>query len=350
LAITSSPEIAKSAGTPKQVNLALQGGGSHGAFTWGVLERLMSDRRLYIAGLSGTSAGAMNAVVMADGFIKDRRNGAIAAIREFWERVAKTGLFNDRMMAAWKMMSGKDNLEGAPHFLMFDIITRLFSPYELNPMDYNPLLTIIEDLIDFEELRRHDELKLFVTATNVKTGKPRVFTTSEMTAQVLMASACLPLMFKAVEIDGDYYWDGGYMGNPMIYPLVHECESKDVLIIQINPLRRDDVPTSARDILNRLNELSFNTAIVREMRGFATITQLIESGELNNHHYAEVNFHMIEAQDDLAGFGASSKFNTDIVFLEDLRQRGWNAADRWLDKNYHHLGVQSSFDVWETFT
>jgi NTE family protein len=160
-----------------------------------------------------------------------------------------------------------------------------------------------------------------------------------------MASACLPLMFKAVEIDGEYYWDGGYMGNPMIYPLVHECESRDVVIIQINPLRRDDVPHSARDILNRLNELSFNTSIVREMRGFATISQLIKTGQLQS-----VNFHMIEAQDDLSEFNASSKFRTDIAFLEDLHTRGWNAAERWLEKNYDMLGVGSSFDVWDTFT
>ena len=334
----------------KQINLALQGGGAHGAFTWGALERLMGDRRLQIAGLSGTSAGAMNAVVMADGFIKDRRDGAIHAIGEFWQRVSKTGLFNAQTLAWWKMANNHANLGGAPFYLAFDMITRLFSPYELNPFDYNPLLEIIEDLIDFEELRKHDELKLFVTATNVRTGKPRVFTTREMSAKVLMASACLPLMFKAVEIDGEHYWDGGYMGNPMIYPLVHECESKDIVIIQINPLRRADVPHTAREILNRLNELSFNTAIVREMRGFATITQLIESGQLANDHYSPVNFHMIEAQDDLAEFDASSKFNTDINFLLDLHRRGWGAADRWLELNYENLGVKSSFDVWEMFT
>jgi len=334
----------------KHINLALQGGGSHGAFTWGVLERLMADRRLHIAGLSGTSAGAMNAVVMADGFIKDRRVGAIAAIRTFWERISKTGMFSGESIKFWRSMTGRATLDGAPFYLMFDIMTRMFSPYELNPLDFNPLLDIIEELIDFEEMRRHSELKLFVTATNVRTGKPRVFTTPEMTAKVLMASACLPLMFKAVEIDGEYYWDGGYMGNPMIYPLVHECDSEDVVIIQINPLRRDEVPISARDILNRLNEISFNTSIVREMRGFATITQLIETGQLNNHHYSQVNFHMIEAQDDLAEFGASSKFNTDIDFLEDLHARGWRAAERWLDRNFDALGHKSSFDVWETFT
>jgi len=334
----------------KHINLALQGGGSHGAFTWGVLERLMGDRRLHIAGLSGTSAGAMNAVVMADGFIKDRREGAIESIRAFWHRISETGFFNAKTQAFWKGHASTVNLDSTPFYHMFDMFTRLFSPYELNPMDYNPLLEIIEDLIDFEELRRHTELKLFVTATNVRTGKPRVFTTHEMTAKVLMASACLPLVFKAVEIDGEHYWDGGYIGNPSIYPLVHECESRDVIIIQINPLRRNDVPHTARDILNRLNELSFNTSIMREMRGFATITQLIESGQLNNHHYSEVNFHMIEAQDDLTHFNASSKFNTDIAFLKDLHQRGWNAAERWLEKNFEFLGVKSTLDVMEVFT
>jgi NTE family protein len=340
----------KSGRHAKHINLALQGGGSHGAYTWGVLERLMGDRRLHIAGLSGTSAGAMNAVVMADGFIKNRRDGAIRSIRAFWERISETGFFNARTQAFWKGHGSTVNLDSTPLYAMFDVVTRMFSPYELNPMDYNPLLDIIEEMIDFEELRRHTELKLFVTATNVRTGKPRVFTTHEMTARVLMASACLPLVFKAVEIDGEHYWDGGYIGNPSIYPLVHECESKDVVIIQINPLRRPDVPQTARDILNRLNELSFNTSIVREMRGFATITQLIESGQLTNHHYAQVNFHMIEAQDDLANFNASSKFNTDIAFLEDLHQRGWTAADRWLAQNFDMLGVKSTLDVMEVFT
>jgi len=334
----------------KHINLALQGGGSHGAFTWGVLERLMGDRRLHIAGLSGTSAGAMNAVVMADGFIKDRREGAIKSIRAFWERISETGFFNSRTQAFWKGYGSTVNLDSTPLYGMFDMITRMFSPYELNPMDYNPLLEIVEEMIDFEELRKHTELKLFVTATNVRTGKPRVFTTHEMTAEVLMASACLPLVFKAVEVEGEHYWDGGYMGNPSIYPLVHECESKDVIIIQINPLRRDDVPTTARDILNRLNELSFNTSVVREMRGFATISQLIDSGQLSNHHYAQVNFHMIEAQDYLADLNASSKFNTDIAFLEDLHQRGWRAADDWLTANYEHLGARSTLDVMDVFT
>jgi NTE family protein len=340
----------KSGSNAKHINLALQGGGSHGAYTWGVLERLMGDRRLHIAGLSGTSAGAMNAVVMADGFIKDRRDGAIRAIRAFWERISETGFFNAKTQALWKGHGGSVNLDSTPLYHMFDMVTRLFSPYELNPMDINPLLDIVEEMIDFEELRKHSELKLFVTATNVRTGKPRVFTTPEMTAKVLMASSCLPLAFKAVEIDGEHYWDGGYIGNPSIYPLVHECESRDVMIIQINPLRRDDVPRTSRDILNRLNELSFNTSIMREMRGFATITQLIESGQLNNHHYSEVNFHMIEAQDDLANFNASSKFNTDIGFLEDLHQRGWNAAERWLEKHFDMLGVKSTLDVMEVFT
>ena len=337
----------------KQINLALQGGGAHGAFTWGVLERLMGDRRLRIAGLSGTSAGAMNATVMADGFIKGRRDGAISAIREFWRRVASAGRMGTMATNAWKGILGLAddgwNLDATPIFALFEMTTRMFSPYQLNPHDLNPLRDIIEDLIDFETLRSHDELKLFVTATNVKSGKPRVFRTQELTADVLMASACLPLLFKAIEIDGEYYWDGGYMGNPSIYPLVRECGSQDVVIIQISPLRRTDVPTNSRDILNRVTELSFNSSLVREMRGFATITHLLEAGHLTGEIYTPVNFHMIDGSAVLPQLGVSSKYNTDLKFLEYLHGLGYKIADDWLAENFEKIGVTSSMDVFETF-
>ena len=353
------PKVAAEARTDKptpepqrHINLALQGGGSHGAFTWGVLDRLMGDRRLRIDGLSGTSAGAMNAVVMADGFIKGRRVGAIAAIREFWSRVAEVGVFSKLAAAPWGGFSANEwNLDGTAPYAMFDMITRLFSPYELNPLDYNPLREIVEDMIDFETLRSHDELKLFVTATNVKTCKPRVFQTAELTPDVLMASACVPMLYKAVEIGGEFFWDGGYMGNPTMYPLIHECKCEDMVIVQINPLKREDVPTKARDILNRVTELSFNSSLVREMRGIATITSLIDSGRLKGGDaYSRVNFHMIDAPPELPAMGVSSKFNTDPRFLEHLHDLGWQTAQNWLDENYEHIGVRSSIDVFQTFT
>jgi NTE family protein len=286
---------------------------------------------------------------MADGFIKGRRDGARAAISEFWHRVSESGFTNKVGLGTMNSSSSGWNLDNTPYYTMFDLMTRMFSPYELNPFDYNPLKDIIEDMIDFEALRNHTELKLFVTATNVRTCKPKVFHTSEMTAPMLMASACVPLLYKAVEIDGEHYWDGGYMGNPTIYPLIHECRSHDVIIVQINPLWREEVPTKARDILNRITELSFNSSLVREMRGVATITSLIDSGRLSSDVYSRVNFHMIDAPDDLPALGVSSKFNTDIRFLEHLHDMGWKCADQWMEKNFDAINVKSSIDVFDTF-
>ena len=343
----SSP-VAETAVQSRTINLALQGGGAHGAFTWGVLHRLMSDRRIRIDGLSGTSAGAMNAVVMADGFIKGRRQGAIAAIDEFWRRVSRAG-FSQQMMSLWTSHTQGWNIDNTPPYAVFDMVTRLFSPYELNPFDVNPLRDIISDMVDFAALRSHDEIKLFVTATNVKTCKPKVFRTSEMTAKALLAPACVPLLFKAVEIEGEHYWDGGYMGNPSIYPLIHESKTSDVVIVQINPLKRPDVPTKARDILNRITELSFNSSLVREMRGVATLTSLIDSGRLAADQYSRVHFHMIDGHEELPSLGVSSKFNTDIGFLEHLHDLGFAAAETWLDRNFDKIGVSSSLDVFEAF-
>jgi NTE family protein len=286
---------------------------------------------------------------MADGFIKGRRDGARAAISEFWHRVSESGFTNKVGLGTMNSSSSGWNLDNTPYYTMFDLMTRMFSPYELNPFDYNPLKDIIEDMIDFEAIRNHTELKLFVTATNVRTCKPKVFHTSEMTAPMLMASACVPLLYKAVEIDGEHYWDGGYMGNPTIYPLIHECKSHDVIIVQINPLWREEVPTKARDILNRITELSFNSSLVREMRGVATITGLIDSGRLSSDVYSRVNFHMIDAPDDLPALGVSSKFNTDIRFLEHLHDMGWKCADQWMEKNFDAINVKSSIDVFDTF-
>ena len=329
----------------KHINLALQGGGAHGAYTWGVLERLMGDRRLHIAGLSGTSAGAMNAVVMADGFIKDRREGAIRSIREFWERISRTGFFNASTSAFWKGHGSTVNLDQTPLYAMFDMWTRLFSPYELNPLDYNPLIEIIEELIDFEELRKHTELKLFVTATNVRTGKPRVFTTHEMTAKVLMASACLPLVFKAVEIDGEHYWDGGYLGNPAIYPLIYRRGSKDVVIVQVTAIRRDELPASAADVLHRITEISFNSSLMREMRAVAFATRLIDNGELDGTKHSRMLIHWIGNDPLMSQLGTATQFHPEWSLLCHLRDEGRESAGRWLEQHFDHIGVRSTVDV-----
>ncbi|QEX18092.1 alpha/beta hydrolase [Hypericibacter terrae] len=345
----------------KNISLALQGGGSHGAFTWGVMHRLMSEPRLYIDGISGTSAGAMNAVVFTDGFVKGRRQGAIDALAHFWDRVAD--LYHLPRSAAMTMAMPGFGIPGfSPHkngngwqvdrdptFMAVDFMTRIFAPTQFNPLNINPLREVLEDIVDFEGLRQHPDIKLFVTASNVRTCKSRVFRTPELTVDTLMASACLPLMFKAVEIDGEHYWDGGYLGNPAIYPLIHECASRDVVIVQINPMNRPEVPTSARDILNRINEMTFNASLVREMFGVATITSLIESGSLHDERYAAVRFHQIGAEAEIAQLGALSKLNTERSFLEHLHKMGYEAAETWIEQNIDRIGWESTINVTDTF-
>ena len=333
----------------KHITLALQGGGAHGAFTWGVLEGLMEDGRIHIEGISGTSAGAVNGTVFVDGFIRGGADGALTNLRAFWESVSEAGFQNMLSLMPSAATQHMWNLDDTGAFALFDLVTRMFSPYELNPFDINPLRDILSRMIDFESMRRHRDIKLFVTATNVKTCKPKVFKTTEMSVDVLLASACVPLLFKAVEVDGEHYWDGGYMGNPSIYPLIQNCHSKDVVIIQINPLQRSEVPTKSRDILNRITELSFNSSLVREMRGFATITALIDSGKLTDDRYSKVHFHMIEPDEDLSAMGVSSKFNTEWRFLEFLHEMGFKTARKWLASNFDALNSRSSVDVFATF-
>ena len=236
-----------------------------------------------------------------------------------------------------------------PAFMMMDIMTRIWSPAQLNPMKLNPLRDLLDELVDFEGLRARPDVKLFVTASNVRTCKSRLFRTPELTSQTLMASACLPMMFEAVEIEGEFYWDGGYLGNPAIYPLIHECASSDVVIVQINPLSRPDVPVSSREILNRINEMTFNASLVREMAGIATITSLVESGELKNDRYTAVRFHQISAEAELAKYGALSKMNTERSFLQHLHRLGYETADLWLAQNFQRIGWESTLDVLNTF-
>jgi len=335
----------------KHINLALQGGGAHGAFTWGVLDRFIRDKRIFIDGLSGTSAGALNATVFADGFIKGGRQGAIDALETFWKAVSDqaTKAPGQAFMRWFRPDTDRWNVDQSPAFMMADYLSRVFSPYQLNPTDYNPLRDILSAQIDFEQLRRRKEIKLFVAATNVRTCKLRVFTTEEMHVECLLASACLPLTFRAVEFQGESYWDGGYLANPPIGPLIHECISKDVMIVQINPMNRPDVPNSAREILNRINEISFNATLAREMSGIATISKLIEEGKLCDTPFHRVNFHMIVAEEAMSHLGASSKFNGDWDFLRYLYDLGVETTETWLEEHYDHLERETTLDLAKTY-
>jgi NTE family protein len=332
----------------KRVNVALQGGGAHGAFTWGVLERLMSDPRIFIDGLSGTSAGAMNAVVFTDGFVRARQSGAIAALHEFWRRVSDGALLPLTMHKALAPLHASWNVDDTIGYQVFDAVTRLFSPYQLNPLDLHPLRDILVDMVDFEGLRRRHDIKLFVAATNVRTCKLKVFRTPEITVESLLASACLPLLFRAVEIEGECYWDGGYLANPPISPLIHECISKDVIIVQINPMNRPETPTMAREILNRINEISFNSSLVREMNGIATVSRLVDQGKVDGE-ISSVRFHLIHAEDAMSSLGSSSKFNADWSFLSYLHELGLATADLWLAEHFDAIGARSTLDMISTY-
>jgi len=328
---------------PILVDLALQGGGSHGAFTWGVLDRFLEEPWLKIDGISGTSAGAMNALVLAQGHACGGAEGARAALGEFWGRVAKAALFSPIRRTPLDVLMGRWTMDTSPLFLAADMAARLFSPYDLNPQGTNPLTEILAECIDFEDVRR-SPIRLFITATNVRTGRGRVFRNADLTPEVLLASACLPTMFQAVEIDGESYWDGGYSGNPTITPLVRECASRDTLLVQVNPIERDGTPRSAREILNRLNEVSFNATLLKELRMIALLRQVANPGNTEGAQWAEMRIHRISSE-IMVDLGYSSKLNAEWAFLSMLKDEGRRAAELFLDTHGDDLGHRSSLDL-----
>jgi NTE family protein len=325
--------------------LALQGGGAHGAFTWGVLDRLLEDDRIQIEGICGTSAGALNGVVVADGLDREGKVGARKALRRFWSEVSTAGRFSPLQRTMLDRLLGRWTLDFSPGYIMFDLIGRLVSPYQLNPLDLNPVRSLIARLVDFDRVRHAEGIKLFVSATNVRTGKLKIFRRDEMTADMVMASACLPFMFQAVEIDGEAYWDGGYSGNPSLFPLVDECQSHDIVIVQINPILREALPRSASDILNRINEITFNASLIKDIRSMALLKKLIDAGDLEHERYKDVLFHRINADEELKPLGVSSKVNTEWAFLEHLHDVGYRTTSVWLEENYRNLGKRSTIDI-----
>jgi NTE family protein len=325
------------------VDLALQGGGAHGAFTWGVLDRLLEERWLRIDGMSGTSAGAMNAAVLADGHAAGAAAGARAALESFWRSVSRAALLSPLRRTPLDVLLGRWTLDNSPAFIAMDLASRLFSPYDLSPSGFNPLRDILATSIDFDRLAR-GQIKVFVTATNVRTGRGRVFRNPELTPDVLLASACLPTMFQAVDVDGEAYWDGGYSGNPTITPLVRECASHDTILVQINPVERPGTPRTARDILNRLNEVSFNSVLLKELRMIALLRQIASPGDGESGLWAAMRVHRV-ASDVMVELGYSSKLNAEWEFLCMLRDEGRRSADAFLVAHGGDLGERSSFDL-----
>ena len=329
--------------TPVLVDLALQGGGSHGAFTWGVLDRLLEEPWLKIEAISGTSAGAMNATVLADGWTEGGATGAKQALDAYWRRVSRAAAFSPLQRSPLDRLMGRWTLDTSPAYFAFDLMSRMLSPYDLNPFGLNPLREILAESIDFERLKQAP-IKLFVTATNVRTGRGRIFRCGEITPDVLLASACLPTMFQAVEIDGELYWDGGYAGNPTITPLVRESDGEDTILVQINPRERTEPPRTAGEILNRLNEVSFNSPLMKELRMIALLRQAADPGSGEGARWARMRTHRIES-DKLTAFGASSKLNAEWQFISLLKEEGRRSADEFLAAHGDDLGRRSTADL-----
>jgi NTE family protein len=334
----------------KSVSLALQGGGAHGAFTWGVLDALLDDGRLAIEAITGASAGSINAIVLAEGWMEGGPEGAREQLRKFWQRVSLDGALSPAQQHLFNRLLGYWSSDGSPAHLWLDTWTRTLSPYQTNPLDINPLRDALTDLIDFKRVNSFPGVKLFICATNVWTGKVKIWKGSELTADHVLASACLPTIFQAVEIAGEPYWDGGYVGNPALFPLFYETTTDDVLLVQINPIERRATPRTAHEIQNRLTEITFNANLINELRAIGFVTRLIDSGKLSTEEYKRVLMHRISGGKKLDAFTASSRLNAEWSFFKQLRTLGRAAARKWLAENYDKVGVHSTLDLKAAFS
>lgn len=334
----------------KHVCIALQGGGAHGAFTWGVLDRLLEEDAIVAEAMCGTSAGAVNAVTCAYGLHVGGPQKAKELMETLWRKIALSGSFLFKP-GIFDKVYGNGDIHNSPGFMMFNAVSQFLSPYNFNPFNYNPLRDILSDLIDFEELHLYNKKKLFICATNVKTNRAKIFTNKEITVDAVLASACLPFLFQAVEIEGEYYWDGGYMGNPPIFPLITNTNVRDIVLIKINSININSVPTTARDIADRVNEISFNSSLINEMKLIHYRNELIRNGILktDNKTNREIFVHTISGYEALSQMSQSSKMNISWEFFLDLKEKGRQIAEKWINTDYNEVGLKSTFDVEEHF-
>ncbi len=336
----------------KKINLALQGGGAHGAFTWGILDLLLERDCFDIDGICACSAGALNATALAYGLHLGGPAKAREVLDQLWTEIHKTGLqTNPVQFNPWEQFWGTP-VEHSLSYVWFDSITRLFSPYQLNPFDLNPLSDILDRVINFEILKQCRVTQLFISATHVASGRVNVFENHEMSKDVILASACLPFIFKAVEIKGEHYWDGGYMGNPSLFPLFYKNDTRDIMIVHINPIERQELPTSAHEIMNRVNEITFNSSLIKDMRAIAFVKKLLEHGMLKEQYrsqFKNVLVHSIRADKVLCDLSIASKFNTSWELLSDLKQRGRETMKQWLDQHINDVGERDTVDLQQDF-
>lgn len=346
----------RSSARPRSVNLALQGGGSHGAFTWGVLDALLADGRIAFNGISGTSAGAMNAVALADGFAQalgkpnaDPRETARQSLADFWNGIVNMGALSEAQKAPFDLLFGNNAMQNIPTAVWAKAIEGFWSsavsPYQSNPFDINPLQDFLDKQVDFERLAALKTPKVFVVATRVSTGKAEVFFGKRLTVKAVMASACMPMAFRAVEIEGEHYWDGGFSGNPALHPVIYNCTGRDILLVQINPIKRDKEPTTSAEIMDRMNEVTFNAALVAEMRAIDFVKRLLAEGKLDPAHYKDLLLHRIDGGEALEAFTASTKVSTKASLIYSMRDLGQASAKEWLAQNFKALGVQSTVNI-----
>ncbi len=340
------------------INLALQGGGAHGAFTWGVLCRILKDEDIEIAAISGTSAGALNAAALKSGWVENGREGALENLDWLWSQI---GAITDPIFAPWMSAAAPTAqlwakaMEYSPAYAAFDMTTRMMSPYMYGPTLQNPLSKIVQKF-EYDAVCSSDGPEIHICATNVRTGKIRVFTGDEIMSEVIMASACLPSLFQAVEFEDpktgqvEAFWDGGYVGNPALFPLFQSHLPDDLLVVNINPLHRDELPTDSQSIQNRINEISFNSSLFRELRAIEFVRRLLRDGALAPGSMKDVLVHMIADDALMNQLNVATKTIPSPVILARLKEAGEAAAHAFLAEHKKDLGKRSTVNLTEMFS
>lgn len=329
----------------KRINLALQGGGAHGAFTWGVLDRLLEEKNLEITGVSGTSAGGVNGTLLVYGLLTGGPDKARDLLNQFWHNNSMMSLFSPLQPTPLDRMLSKGNMDYNPFYKFFRQLSSVLTPEQINPMKYNPISDLMNNLVDFDVIRKNDKIKLFLSAVNVKTSKIKVFDNSQICTEAVLASACLPYVFPTIEIEGEHYWDGGYIGNPALFPLFQNTDCSDLLVVQIDSTHYDKIPATAGEIIDRATVLGFNSSLMRELRAVNFVNEIIDKGFDDQGNLKKIHLHLVHTGDALLGLNSSSKMNTSWPFLTYLRDYGRSLAGEWIKKNYDRVGKETTFDV-----
>lgn len=333
----------------KKIALALQGGGAHGAFTWGVLDKFLECDLFEIEGISGTSAGGMNAVALIQGMMENGPEGARDTLGSYWNEITELNYLSPYQMSYIDKAKEDYNFSKNPMFQMMNVMKSFFSPYDTNPFDTNLLKNLLSKFFKFNQLKKYKEIKLFLCATHVKSGKLRIFKLEDLSLDVMLASSCLPSLFKAVEIEGESYWDGGFVGNPAIYPLIYDCETPDIVIIQLTPNTRNEIPHSSQEISDRHKEITYNACLMRELRSIILITDMIEKGIINDPKIKKLHMHLIKNEDFFRSLDISSAVNTNRQFITKLYNEGYKTAEKWIEENYDSIGKKGTAELRKDF-